>query len=133
MNPTKQKYIIVADDEKNTLETLGFILESAKYKVDLVKNGREALVKILAAKNSRFPVELVVTDVRMPVMSGSEFINELRKYNIKIPVLIITSYDDFDLKERMLQGESIEYLIKPFGDHEFLEKIGKLLKNNSFA
>jgi len=101
MKHPKQKHILVADDEANTLDTLGFILESANYKVGLVTNGREALKKILSAKDTNHPVELLVTDLRMPVMSGSELIEALRRFNIDVPVLIISSYDSCDLKEKI--------------------------------
>ncbi len=130
MNQPKQKHILVADDEKNTLDTLGFILESADYEVDLVKNGGEALVKILSAKEIKHPVDLLVTDLRMPVMSGSELIDAMWRLNIEVPVLVITSYDSSDLKEQGWQGGDIEYLTKPFGDQEFLAKIKNLLKKN---
>ncbi len=131
MNQPKQKHILIADDEQNTLDTLGFILESADYEVDLVENGREALVKILSAKEIKHSFDLLVTDLRMPVMSGLELIDSLRKLNIEVPVLVITSYDSSDLMEQGQRGENIEYLTKPFGDQEFLARIKNLLKNNN--
>jgi len=130
MKQPKQKHILVADDEKNTLDTLGFILETANFKVDLVKNGREALKKVLSAKDTNSPVDLLVTDLRMPVMSGSELIDALRRFNIDVPVLIITSYDSYDLKEKARQGGNSDFLTKPFGDQEFLAKIKNLFKKS---
>jgi len=66
----------------------------------------------------------------MPVMSGSELIEALRRFNIDVPVLIISSYDSCDLKEKARQGGNIDYLTKPFGDQEFLTRIKNLLKKN---
>jgi len=52
MSQQKQKSILIADDEKNTLDTLEFILESNNYKVFAVENGQEALLKILTKKET---------------------------------------------------------------------------------
>jgi len=130
MNQHKQKHILVADDEKNTLDTLGFVLESANYEVDLAKNGIEALVKIVSVKDSFHPVDLLVTDLNMPVLSGTELIDFLEKFYIDIPILIISSYDNSDLKEQRWKDKIIEFLTKPFGDQEFLAKIHNLLCKN---
>jgi len=127
MNQSKQIFILVADDEKNTLDTLGFILESAHYKVDLVENGKEALIKILSAKDTHNPVDLLITDIRMPVFSGYKLINELQKFNIYIPILIITSYD---LKDHVKRLENIEYITKPFGYYKFLNAIDNIIQKN---
>ena len=131
MNQLKQKHILVADDEKQTLDTLGFILETANYEVDLVENGREALIKILSSKDTNHPVDLLITDNRMPVLSGLELINQLRQFNICIPILIITSYDSDDLKGHVRQWENIEYLTKPFGDDKFLGTIDNIFKKSA--
>jgi CheY-like chemotaxis protein len=130
MNQPKQKHILVADDEINTLDTLGFILESANYEVDLVENGKEALIKILSAKDTGHPVDLLITDIRMPVLSGFELINKLRQFTICIPILIITSYDSKDLKEQVQQSGITEYLTKPFGDQELLSTIDNIFQKN---
>ncbi len=130
MNQPKQKHILVADDEINTLDTLGFILESANYEVDLVENGKEALIKILSAKDTGRPVDLLITDIRMPVLSGFELINKLRQFTICIPILIITSYDSKDLKEQVRQSGITEYLTKPFGDQELLSTIDNIFQKN---
>lgn len=130
MNQPKQKHILVADDEINTLDTLGFILESANYEVDLVENGKEALIKILSAKDTGHPVDILITDIRMPVLSGFELINKLRQFTICIPILIITSYDSKDLKEQVQQSGITEYLTKPFGDQELLSTIDNIFQKN---
>jgi len=131
MNQPKQKHILVADDEKNTLDTLGFILESANYKVDLAENGKKALTKILSAKDTSHPVDLLITDLLMPVMSGAQLISSLRQFNIDLPTLIITSYDSNEIKKQVQQSENTEYLAKPFGDQELLSSIQKLFNNDS--
>lgn len=124
----QQKHILVAEDEKNTLDTLGFLLESANYNVDLVENGREALITILTQRETDQPVDLLVTDWRMPVMNGEELLSILHQLSIKIPVLIITSYDISDMKNWDTQSGNTEYLNKPFSDQDFLTRINNLFE-----
>ena len=75
----ERKHILVADDERNILHGLEFILEAANYKVTTAADGQEAFEQILAAKESYSPIDLLITDIRMPGLTGLQLIDELNR------------------------------------------------------
>ncbi len=123
-----KRHILVADDELNMLRSLEFILEVGGYKVTGVKNGQEALDKILNANNSESPIELVITDIQMPGLNGLELIDELFRLRIDIPVFVITAYGSRDLTRTLRNKGNIEYIDKPIDDEDLLKRIHMLLE-----
>jgi two-component system response regulator VicR len=88
------KKILVVDDEPHILTTLKDRLEFNKYEVVTALNGREAVDKV----KSDSP-DAVVLDLRMPEMDGMETLQEIRKFNKDIPVLILTAYASKEIIE----------------------------------
>jgi len=72
------KHIIVAEDELSLSSSLQFILTAAGYTVSMVPNGREALIKIQNSLLERTTIDLLITDIAMPTMTGVELIRALR-------------------------------------------------------
>lgn len=83
-NNMTAKKILIVDDEYNTLFAIDFALTNAGYKTTTTEDGSEAinlLKKSLAAKNL---FDLVITDMKMPKMTGMELIDEMKKANINV-------------------------------------------------
>ena len=131
MAQQKQKCILVADDEKNTLETLEFILEANNFNVIGVENGQEALLKILAKKETINPVDLLITDVNMPLLTGIDLINFLHQFKIDIPVLIISNYNHSNIKKQIYEVDRVKCLEKPFEGQELLDAVYEIFNNKS--
>lgn len=122
------RHILVADDEQNTLLTMQFILEVANYKVTTAENGQEALSKILKAKNNGSPVDLLITDIQMPCLTGLELIDELNRLGIDIPILVITGYGSEELVMELTRKGCNQYLGKPIDDEELAKCVSILLE-----
>ena len=105
-----------------------FILEVANYKVTTAENGQEALGKILKAKNNGRPVDLLITDIQMPCLTGLELIDELNSLGIDIPVLVITGYGNEELATELMRKGCDEYLDKPIDDEELVKRVAVLLE-----
>lgn len=102
--------ILVVDDEENVLNVLSRIL-SDEYKVHAASSGKQALAILESNRN----ISLIVSDQRMPVMSGTEFLN--RSIGIKPDCIriILTGYTDVkDLIESINAGRVFQYITKPF-------------------
>lgn len=70
-------------------------------------NGKEALAFV-----RNYPVDMIITDLKMPIMDGITLIRALKTEQINIPVLVLSNYSDFDLiREALLEG-AIDYLLK---------------------
>lgn len=124
-----KRHILIADDELNMLRSLEFILEVGGYKVTGVKNGQDALDKILDANNTDSPVELIITDIQMPGLNGLELIDELDKLRIDVPVFVITAYGSTDLTKTLRDKGNIECIDKPIDDEDLLRRVQILFES----
>lgn len=123
-----KNHVLVVDDEQNMLLTMQFILEVAGYKITTAEDGQEALERILKARSNGNPVELLITDIQMPRLTGMELIDELNRLEIGIPVLVITGYGDEQMITELSRKGCDEYLDKPFDDERLVERVANLLE-----
>jgi DNA-binding response OmpR family regulator len=128
MENMERKHLLVVDDERNMLQTLKFILETANYRVTTAVDGQEALEEILAAQESYRPINLLITDIRMPGLTGLQLIDELNYLNIKMPILVITAYGDKTLFIKLMRAGCADYLDKPFDSRELVRRVGLLVE-----
>ena len=102
--------IVIVDDE--VLVRAGFktSVDWQKHGYKIVgeaSNGVEALEKIKALEP-----HIVITDIKMPVMDGIELIKNIRKYNSKIIVIVLSNYNDFELVREALTSGANDYFLK---------------------
>ena len=118
--------VLVVDDEPSILELLSRGLSSAEYEVDVASNGPLALECV----NERV-YDLLITDLRMPGMSGLNVIREARNADAKLPVIVITGYSsEANAIDAVNLGVS-GYVTKPFKIHRVLEVAAKALNARS--
>ena len=123
----KRSHILVADDEENMLNTLEFILEAADYQVSTATDGQQALQTILKSRKNNHPVDLLVTDIQMPKLTGLELIERLKNLELDIPVLVITGYGNRQMIIDLMRIGCSDYLDKPIDEEEFLQRVGSLV------
>ena len=113
-NLASQAHVLLVDDDVSVLDISTFILQQNGYAVSMASNGQDALVMLNGSMNSSNPVDLVITDLTMPVMSGVDFIREMRKRDFLMPVVMATgcmeSYSEPEIKN--IGADRI--LLKPF-------------------
>ena len=90
MSDDKPFKILIADDEESIRSIIAEVLEDEGYKVDTAANGQEALDKVHEGG-----ISVVVTDIRMPEMTGIELLEKVKEHDEKIEVIIMTSYAYF--------------------------------------
>lgn len=91
------------------------------YWVDEAGNGKDALSKALIHKP-----DIVVTDIKMPIMDGIEFSKELRSQLPKTKIVFLTGYNDFDYLRHALKVGAMDYLLKPVNVLELVNLMKKL-------
>ena len=123
-----KEHILIVDDEQNMLNTLAFILEAANYRVTTATEGREALEEMLAARERGCPIDLLITDIRLPGLTGLQLIDELNYLKIKIPVLVITAYRDQSMVLELMRTSCAGYLDKPFDYKELVKRVDLLVE-----
>lgn len=116
------KILIVEDDEK-LAKLYSIVLNKAGYDTRTAGNGIEAW-DILEKEH----VDLVISDIMMPVMDGYEFVETLRQDNPSIPVLMITAKDDFSSKSKGFSLGIDDYMTKPIDVNEMVLRVKALLR-----
>lgn len=115
--------ILIAEDDRELRLLFQRVLTQNGYAVRGVENGAEAL----AALELDY-VDLIISDIMMPVMDGYALVRSLREANYQIPVLMITAKDAFeDMQLGFLSG-SDDYMVKPVNVNEMVLRVGALLR-----
>ena len=120
-----KKTILVVDDEPNSLFVTSQILKDQSYQVVTAEDGNSALGKLREEK-----INLVVTDERMPGISGMEVLRETKRYNLRIPVIILTGYGNIPLAINALKEGAFYFFEKPVSQNlkHFYKIIDQALK-----
>ena len=124
-------HVLIVDDEDGFRFGAVVALRRAGYRVSEAGNGGEALEMVLSARDVGDPVRLVVTDVRMPVMSGIELIDALREHGVDAALCAITCFGDRALVSELAGKGCPDYLEKPFPPVELLNRIRSILGGDS--
>ncbi len=123
-----RKHILVVDDEPAILYTLSFVLKHAGYRVTQARDGQEALTAILKTRKKSRPFDLLLTDIKMPRMTGIELVDELHRRQIWLPVFVVSGLNDADLRKRLQRRGCTDFLLKPYDFRELVERIHRMLQ-----
>ena len=105
MNRTR---VLVVDDDADTRELITLVLSQAGYDVDEAEDGFAALTKV-----SHVRPDAVVTDLRMPGMSGVDLLQRIRRIHGDVPVIIATGLETWDLCTAAESYGAVSCMIKP--------------------
>jgi len=115
--------MLIVDDEPRLLRVLRLGLAEYGFEVLTASDGQEGL-KILFNKQ----VDVVVTDVRMPVMDGVELLYEIERLGIKLPVVVTTAHADVDTAVKSLKHGACDYIRKPFSVEELVQSVNSAMR-----
>jgi two-component system response regulator FixJ len=118
--------IHVIDDDEAVRQSLEFLLRAANMKVNVYESGPA----FLAAMSGHLS-GCIVTDVRMPEMSGIDLLRRLKELHVAVPVIVITGHGDVPLAVEAMKAGAADFIEKPFDDDVLLAAIGKALADNA--
>ncbi len=118
--------ILIAEDEIDLLKGLGRTIEmELECDIQLAGDGKSALEII-----KRQPVDLLLTDIRMPDMDGMELLKQTRAIDPYITVVIMTAYGSIEQAVEAIKGGAYEFITKPFDEQEMIHILTKGLERN---
>ena len=122
----RKKRILAVDDDGLVRKSLEILLREAGYEAVVAASGQEALGFLVQRH-----FDLLITDIRMPGMDGLQVIQAVRQYchemkRQPIPEIVLTAYNDEQVKQSAIRLGVKEFLLKPFKIDEFL----KILERN---
>jgi DNA-binding NtrC family response regulator len=116
--------LLVVDDEPNMLRLLKTILmDRTGYEVVTTNNPLE-VSKLLQEE----PFDLVVTDLKMPLVDGIDLIDIIKKIDAGLPIIIITAYGTIETAEEAIQKGAYDFITKPFRKETILITIKRALE-----
>ncbi|MEE2888752.1 MAG: sigma-54 dependent transcriptional regulator [Planctomycetota bacterium] len=117
-----QESVLVVDDERDMAESCGYFLRRAGFKVKLADSADEALEHL-----DRHRFDLVITDLKMPRMSGLSLLDAVKSRDPDIEVLLITGYPGIKTAVDAIKRGAFDYVPKPFDEAVLMERVGKAL------
>ena len=115
--------ILIVDDEKNYLVILEALLAPEGYEIIAEDNVLHALRLIRETD-----LDLVITDMKMPRMNGMELLEEAKKVNSELPVIMMTAYGTIEMAVEAMKKRAYDYITKPFRNEELKLTIKKALE-----
>ncbi len=119
--------LLVVEDGVDNQRIIRYFLEETGAAVELVENGALGVEAVLAAAASGSPFDLVLMDMRMPVMDGYEATARLRKHGMTIPIIALTAHAMSDDRHKTMEAGCSDYLTKPIIQAEFYSALRKHL------
>ncbi|MBN2188549.1 MAG: response regulator [Chitinispirillaceae bacterium] len=116
------KKILIVDDEPAIVELIETYLKKQGFEVLRAGNGNDALAIVKTGS-----VDLVVSDIMMPGMSGVELLRKIREYSGTLPVLLATGFPTMETAIEALKAGAYDYIAKPFHFEEIGEKVRRAL------
>lgn len=120
--------VFVVDDEESVREALEGLIRSAGLAVETFGSAQQ----FLARHRSDTPCCLV-SDIKMPGLSGLELQERMADINIDIPIIFITGHGDIPMSVTAMKAGAVEFLTKPFQDYELLDAINDAIDRNRLA
>jgi FixJ family two-component response regulator len=125
-DPTAEDPIVfVIDDDPLMLGALSSLFRSLSLRVETFASATELLRHPLPAVPS-----CLVTDIRLPRISGLDLQAELTRLGIKIPIIFITGHGDVPMSVKAMKAGAVDFLTKPFRDQEMLDAVAAALERD---
>jgi two-component system NtrC family response regulator len=120
--------VLVVDDEKNYLVVLEDLLEEDGHSVLTASSGEEALNIVRST-----PVDTILTDIKMPNMSGIELLHEIQLFDPDLPVILMTAYAEVDQAVEAMKNGALDHIQKPFDNNEVKRCVARGVERRSLT
>jgi len=121
-----QKHLCILDDDKSIRWVLEKAFQKENFKVSSFENAESILKNF-----EKIKPDIILSDVRMPGISGIDLVERLKREYPHIPIIIMTAFSDLETTVASLQKGAYEYLTKPFDIDNVISIVKNACKNNS--
>jgi two-component system, NtrC family, response regulator len=121
---TVMESLLIVDDEKNYLVVLEALLGAEGYET-VTADGVQAALRLFKEGD----IDLVLTDMKMPGMSGMELLEETKRVKPEVPVIMMTAYGTIEMAVEAMRKGAYDYITKPFQNEQLKLTIRKALEN----
>ena len=115
------KTVFIVDDDSKIRDALQWLFESIQLPVETFVSASHFLEQYTADK-----VGCLITDVRMPGMSGLELLDTLKLKKCQLPIIVITAHGDIPMAVRAIKAGAVNFITKPFNEQQLIDLIHEL-------
>jgi FixJ family two-component response regulator len=123
VNSSCSRSVAIVDDEAPVRDALLDLLDEAGFPACAFASGEDFL-----ASGRQYECSCLITDLRMPGMSGLDLQSRLKAERLRVPIIFITAHGDEGMRIRALRGGALEFLAKPFDDELLLKTVRAALE-----
>ena len=116
--PSDADIVHVVDDDEAMRDSMAFLLRAENFQVQTYADATAFLNALPQIKGG-----CVVTDVRMPGMSGIELLQRLRELKVSVPIIVVSGHGDVPLAVEAMKTGALDFIEKPFDDDVFLRAV----------
>ncbi|MBI1763796.1 MAG: sigma-54-dependent Fis family transcriptional regulator [Acidobacteria bacterium] len=120
--------LLIAEDDADMRDLLQEVLEEAGHEPVLAADGRAALALL---QRDHEPLDLLITDVQMPLLKGDELLRTARARRAEVPVIVITAFGSVEQAVELVKAGAFQYVTKPFKTAELLSTIEQALERSA--
>jgi CheY-like chemotaxis protein len=124
LNKELRKKILIAENDITSFTYYKEVLISIGYSIIWAENGSKA-VKIF---NETKDIDLVITDIEMPILDGYEVTSQIKNLNPEMPIIVLTAYAMKSVKETAERMNCDAFLTKPIRSNELVNAVKKFIK-----
>jgi two-component system, LuxR family, response regulator FixJ len=121
--PSERTVVHVIDDDEALRDSISFLLHTAEIEAQTYSSAMAFLEKL-----PEIGLSCIITDVRMPGISGIDLLKRLKELRMDVPVIVITGHADVPLAVEAMKFGAIDFLEKPFDDEVLLASVQSALK-----
>ncbi len=114
--------ILIVDDEPRLRKVLSLQLEAGGYETETAEDGQVALDILSSAS-----IDCVISDLRMPNLSGDELLERILKINPSLPVIFLSAHGTVQVAVKAMQEGAVDFLVKPYNQEDILKAIRRAL------
>ena len=123
--------ILLVDDEERLVQCLELVLSLEGHNVTTAESGESAYRMIKELYENGETIDLLITDIWMPGMSGLMLLDKLSQLNIKLTVLGITGFTEADTAKELTRKGLVGLISKPFKPEELLHRINEIMNSKN--
>ncbi len=127
MNEQEKYMLLVVDDDPYILESISTLLTEFGYKVYTCQNAHDAIKMVQEIK-----FDLVLTDIKMPQVTGIDLLQNIHNYNPQIPVILMTAFAELDVAVDAIKKGAFDFITKPYNPDYLLHSLEKAVKYTRF-
>lgn len=127
MNDNGKSTLLIVDDDPYVLESISTLLKEYQYAVYTSLNANDAMQQV-----RNFSFDVIVTDIKMPQVTGIDLLQNIHAYNQQIPVILMTAFAELDIAVDAIKRGAFDFITKPYNPDYLLHAVEKAAKYTKF-